>query len=122
MGPPEPGGNRLWVLALSMLGCSYTGRLFSTGILIMTLHASSETRPVIDLGMEVGNVFPLIGLLSKHGKPLGWDAVKIANLQEEMMSGDYADAVRVLDRELGEHIDIIVPKGLEAVLMGDCDR
>lgn len=88
----------------------------------MTLLASSETRPVIDLGMEIGNVFPLIGLISKHGKPLGWDAVKIADLQEEMMSGDYAIAVRVLERELGAYIDIIVPKPLEATLMGDCSR
>lgn len=86
----------------------------------MTLLASSETRPVIDLGMEVGNVFVLIGLIPKHGKPLGWDAVKIADLQEEMMSGDFATAVRVLERELGEHIDIIVPPSLEATLIGDC--
>lgn len=85
----------------------------------MTLLASSQTRPVIDLSLEGGNVFHLLGLISKHGKVLGWDAVKIADLQEEMMSNDYPNAVRVLDRELGDYIDLIVPEGLEADLVGD---
>jgi len=88
----------------------------------MTLHATTTTRPVIDLNLEIGNVFKLLGLVGTYGKTLGWSAVKIADVKEEMMSDDYPNAVRVFERELGQYVDIIVPEGLENELMGDCSR
>lgn len=84
----------------------------------MTLHAASNTRPVLDLSQPIGNAFHLIGLVSDYGKSLGWSAVKIADIKEEMISvNEYSEVVRIFERELGQFVDIIVPQELEEKLL-----
>lgn len=84
----------------------------------MALHATSRTRPVIDLNGPAGNVFGLMGQAENFGRQLGWGKAKIKSMQDEMMSADYTNAVKVFDREFGQFVDLIVPQALEAELMG----
>lgn len=61
----------------------------------------------IDLTMEEGNVFSLIGIATRLAKELEKDGKAIS---KEMMSSDYGNAVYLFDREFGEFFDIILPK------------
>jgi len=59
---------------------------------------------VIDLTGPDGNAYVLIGMASNFGKQLGWDRVKIQELMNEMMDGDYDHLVQVFDREFGSFV------------------
>lgn len=61
----------------------------------------------IDLSMEEGNVFGLMGMAIRLSKELDKDSKAIV---KEMMASDYGNAVYVFDREFGEFYDIILPK------------
>lgn len=61
----------------------------------------------IDLSMEEGNVFGLMGMAIRLSKELEKDSKAIV---KEMMASDYGNAVYVFDREFGEFYDIILPK------------
>lgn len=61
----------------------------------------------IDLSMEEGNVFGLMGMAIRLSKELEKDSKAIV---KEMMASDYENAVYVFDREFGEFYDIILPK------------
>ena len=83
----------------------------------MTLHATTRTRPVIDLNGPEGNAFVLLGQVNQFGRQLGWTQERVKAVREEMQAGDYAHLVRVFDREFGQFIDLIVPQALEAELV-----
>ena len=59
---------------------------------------------VIDLTGPDGNAYVLMGMASNFGKQLGWDRVKIQELMNEMMDGDYDHLVQVFDREFGSFV------------------
>lgn len=59
---------------------------------------------VIDLTGPDGNAFALMGYASNFGKQLGWDKVKIQELMNEMMDGDYEHLLQVFDREFGDFV------------------
>ena len=61
----------------------------------------------IDLSMEEGNVFGLMGMAIRLSKELDKDSKAIV---KEMMASDYGNAVYVFEREFGEFYDIILPK------------
>ena len=55
----------------------------------------------IDLTGPQGNVFVLIGYAKNFAKQLGLEPNEI---QKEMMSGDYENAVNVFDKYFGEFV------------------
>jgi len=55
----------------------------------------------IDLTGPEGNVFVLIGYAKNFAKQLGLEPNEI---QKEMMSGDYENAVNVFDKYFGEFV------------------
>ena len=61
----------------------------------------------IDLSMEEGNVFGLMGMAIRLSKELDKDSKAIV---KEMMASDYGNAVYVFEREFAEFYDIILPK------------
>lgn len=69
-------------------------------------HTPNRT---IDLTMEEGNVFGLIGMALKLAKQLEKDGPAII---KEMTASDYGNAVAVFDREFGDYFDIILPKNM----------
>ena len=60
-----------------------------------------EKRLEFDLSGSEGNVFYLIGSVKNLAKQLGLDESKI---KEEMMSGDYENAVNTFEKYFGEHV------------------
>lgn len=77
----------------------------------MSIIENNEVKPVIDLSTPDGNVFSLIGMVTKTFKLMKRDHRSVMN---EMMGGDYFNAVFVLERELGGIYDIILPEGVAA--------
>lgn len=67
-------------------------------------HTPNRT---IDLTMEEGNVFSLMGMATSLAKELDKDGKAIV---KEMMASDYGNAVYVFNREFGEFYDIVLPK------------
>lgn len=59
---------------------------------------------IIDLTGPDGNAFALMGYAQNFGKQLGWDKVKIQELMNEMMDGDYENLLQVFDREFGKFV------------------
>lgn len=59
---------------------------------------------VIDLTGPDGNAYALMGYASNFGKQLGWDKVRIQELRNEMMDGDYEHLIQVFDREFGDFV------------------
>ena len=57
----------------------------------------------IDLTGPQGNVFFLIGTAKNLAKQLGMNASEI---QKEMMSGDYENAVNVFDKNFGHFVTL----------------
>ncbi len=57
----------------------------------------------IDLTGPQGNVFFLIGTARNLAKQLGLDSSEI---QKEMMSGDYENAVNVFDKNFGSFVTL----------------
>ena len=55
----------------------------------------------IDLTGPQGNVFVLIGYAKKFAQQLGLEPNEV---QKEMMSGDYENAVNVFDKYFGEFV------------------
>lgn len=77
----------------------------------MAIIENFKVKPVIDLSSPDGNVFGLIGLVTKTFKLMKRDYKEVMS---EMMGGDYYNAVFVVERELGEFYDIILPEGVAA--------
>jgi hypothetical protein len=59
---------------------------------------------VIDLTGPDGNAYALMGIATNFGKQLGWDKVRIQELMNEMMDGDYEHLIQVFDREFGTFV------------------
>ena len=59
---------------------------------------------IMDLTGPDGNAYALMGYATNFGKQLGWDKVKIQELMNEMMDGDYEDLVQIFDREFGDFV------------------
>lgn len=59
---------------------------------------------VIDLTGPDGNAYALMGMATNFGKQLGWDKVRIQDLMNEMMDGDYEHLIQVFDREFGTFV------------------
>lgn len=59
---------------------------------------------VIDLTGPDGNAIALMGIAKNFGHQLGWDKVRIQELMNEMMEGDYEHLIRVFDREFGTFV------------------
>ena len=59
---------------------------------------------VIDLTGPDGNAYTLMAYATNFGKQLGWDKVRIQELTNEMMSGDYEHLLQVFDREFGNFV------------------
>ncbi len=57
----------------------------------------------IDLTGPQGNAYVLMGFANQLAKKMGKDAEKI---QEEMMSGDYENLLKVFDREFGSIVTL----------------
>ena len=57
----------------------------------------------IDLTGPQGNVFFLIGTARNLAKQLGLDS---SSIQNEMMSGDYENAVNVFDKHFGSFVTL----------------
>lgn len=83
----------------------------------MAMHATTRTRPIIDLNGPEGNAFVLLGMVRTFGRQLSWSQEKIDTVRQEMQAGDYASLVRVFDREFGQFVDLLIPEALEAELL-----
>jgi len=70
------------------------------------IRAKEErTGPIIiDLTGPDGNAFALMAYAQNFGKQLGWDRVKVQELINEMMEGDYEHLLQVFDREFGTFV------------------
>jgi len=65
---------------------------------------SKENKGIeIDLTGPQGNVFFLIGTARNLAKQLGLDGNKIQN---EMMSGDYENAINIFDTHFGDFVTL----------------
>ena len=64
----------------------------------------------LDLNGQDGNAFVLLGTVTTLGTQLGWTAEKIRATRAEMMAGNYKNLVLVLERELGDFLDIVLPR------------
>jgi len=62
-----------------------------------------QPRLEIDLTGPDGNVFALMNYAAQYAKQLGIDGKAI---REEMMSGDYENAVQAFDQYFGEYITL----------------
>ena len=60
----------------------------------------------IDLSQQNGNVFALLGIVSRLAPTFDKNFKEIST---EMISADYANAVFVFNREFGEFFNIILP-------------
>ena len=72
-------------------------------MVIKSINDLPEEKRKIDLTGPQGNVFFLIGSAKALAKQLGLDYTQI---QKEMMSGDYENAVETFDKYFGEFIDL----------------
>ena len=59
---------------------------------------------VIDLTGSNGNAFTLLTVAKQFSRSMGLDAKAV---QQQMMSGDYANLVRVFSETFGEHVQLI---------------
>lgn len=59
---------------------------------------------VIDLTGPDGNAYALMRMSTNFGNQLGWDKVRIQELINEMMEGDYEHLIQVFDREFGTFV------------------
>jgi hypothetical protein len=68
-----------------------------------------RTNPntTIDLDGEDGNAFALLSLASSVAKRCKYSKDKSDRLQEDMMSSDYKNLVRRLDREFGSVLTFV---------------
>ena len=64
----------------------------------------------IDLSQQNGNVFALLGIVSRLAPTFDKNFKEIST---EMISADYANAVFVFNREFGDFFNIILPPHLE---------
>lgn len=80
--------------------------------------ALKENTPnnTLDLSLEEGNVFNLIAIATRLSKQFELDGKAIT---KEMIASDYRNAVYVFNREFGDFIDIILPKGMTAKSVKD---
>lgn len=69
----------------------------------MIKSKSKKSGIEIDLTGPQGNVFFLIGTARNLAKQLGLNA---AEIQTEMMSGDYENALNVFDRNFGSFVTL----------------
>jgi hypothetical protein len=67
------------------------------------IKSKKNTGIEIDLTGPQGNVFFLIGTARNLAKQLGLDS---AEIQKEMMSGDYENAVNVFDKNFGSFVTL----------------
>ena len=67
------------------------------------IKSKKSTGIEIDLTGPQGNVFFLIATAKNLAKQLGMNASEI---QKEMMSGDYENAVNVFDRNFGSFVTL----------------
>lgn len=67
----------------------------------MIREKTTPKEIIIDLSGPDGNAFVLMGKARGYAKQLGLDGDLI---QEEMMSGDYENLIRVFDRHFGDYI------------------
>jgi len=67
------------------------------------IKSKKSTGIEIDLTGPQGNVFFLIGTARNLAKQLGMDS---ASVQNEMMSGDYENAVNVFDKHFGSFVTL----------------
>lgn len=71
----------------------------------MIREKQERTGPIIiDLTGPDGNAFALMAYAQNFGKQLGWDRVKVQELVNEMMDGDYEHLLQVFDREFGDFV------------------
>lgn len=63
-----------------------------------------KTKTQIDLTGPDGNVFFLLGTAVNLAKQIGLDPEQIQN---EMKSSDYDNAVNVFDKYFGDYVDLI---------------
>ena len=70
---------------------------------IKSIDAIPRDKRQIDLTGPEGNVFYLLGAAKGYAKQLGLDFDQI---QKEMMSGDYENAVQTFDKYFGEFVDL----------------
>lgn len=75
---------------------------------ILSKSEKVESRIEIDLTGPQGNVFCLLGIAADLAKQLnrlrGTDSLNPKQIQNEMRSSDYENAVQTLDRYFGEYI------------------
>ena len=54
-----------------------------------------DKKPTVKLTGETGNAFMIIGLCQRAARKAGWGATRIAEVRDEMMSGDYDHLLQV---------------------------
>ena len=69
----------------------------------------TEKRPKnkkieIDLRGPEGNAFALLAIASKIGKELGLNTDERGAISAEMMSSDYDNLIKVMDRHFGDYV------------------
>ena len=74
----------------------------------MIVPPQPQTHITIDLSGPEGNAFVLMGYAERLAKKHGLDSKAIIG---EMMSGDYPNLVRTLDRYFGHYLILIEPEG-----------
>jgi len=76
--------------------------------MIVKAHTRPQKEIEIDLSGPEGNAFVLMGYAERLAKEHGLDSNAII---VEMMSGDYPNLVRTLDRYFGHCLILIEPEG-----------
>jgi hypothetical protein len=69
---------------------------------------TTKMQPRIELNLlgSEGSPFFLIGTAQNIARQLGWSGNQIKTLIEEMVSGDYDNLVKVMQRDLGQYVII----------------
>lgn len=72
----------------------------------MAIIKKESRRRIIDLTGPEGNAFVLLGVANDLGKALQYSKEKLAQIQEEMTSGDYENLITVFDNYYGHLVDL----------------
>ena len=63
----------------------------------------------IDLQGPDGNAYVLLSIANRLATNLGWEKPRINNMLAEMKERDYEHLLLVLNKHLGDHLDLVLP-------------
>ena len=61
----------------------------------------------LDLSSSYGNAFTLLATANRYATKMGLDEEQKLKIISEMQSGDYNNLVKVFDKYLGDHVELL---------------